>query len=224
MYGFQKSLSIAFAVAAFSSPAMAQGPAMDRVAAATQAIERGCSEDVKKFCGSVTRGDGRLIQCMQAFDDQLSRQCQFSLYMASRGLRTALNRVERVADACWNDIQAKCKDADRIGQCIVDNHATVSKACQRVVGVAHKAVQGLAGLRGMQVYSSDNKHVGRIAEVKRAADGTIESVRVEVGRLLGLGHRMIEVTGNDIERLADRIKLRMDGDKIRALPEAPKPQ
>jgi hypothetical protein len=58
---------------------------------------------------------------MQAYDDQLSYRCQFALYRVSRNLEAALNRVDRIAEACWNDIQEKCGDADKIEQCVMES-------------------------------------------------------------------------------------------------------
>ena len=76
--------------------ASAQANLRERVGAAVEAVEGACAADIAKFCGNVTRGEGRVLQCMQAFDDQLSRRCQFSLYRASRNLDHALDRVERI--------------------------------------------------------------------------------------------------------------------------------
>ena len=66
----------------------------DRIAAAVEMIEGACATDVKNFCGNVTRGEGRLVLCMQAYDDQLSKRCQFALYRVSRNLGSVLGRVE----------------------------------------------------------------------------------------------------------------------------------
>ena len=38
-------------------------------------------------------GEGRVLLCMQAHDDQLGIRCQFALYRASRHLERAINRV-----------------------------------------------------------------------------------------------------------------------------------
>ena len=80
----------------------------ERLAAAVETVEGACASDLKNFCGNVTRGEGRLVLCMQAFDDQLSKRCQFALYRVSRNLEAVLSRVDRIAEACWNDIQEKC--------------------------------------------------------------------------------------------------------------------
>src|SRR6185436_2004751 len=67
---------------------------------------------------------------MQAHEDKLSRRCQFALYRASRGLDRAINRVERSADACMDDIEAQCGDAERIGQCLVQKSGSLSQPGQ----------------------------------------------------------------------------------------------
>ena len=91
-----------------SSP---QSNLRERLAAAVEMVEGACASDLKKFCGNVSRGEGRVVLCMQAHDDKLSIRCQFALYRVSRHLEAALSRVDRIAEACWTDIQKKCSDA-----------------------------------------------------------------------------------------------------------------
>jgi sporulation protein YlmC with PRC-barrel domain len=130
--------------------------------------------------------------------------------------------VERIADACWTDIQAKCGEAERIGQCVVQKRETLSRACQRVVAAVQTAAGQLANLRGMRVLSSDSRDVGQVVDVQRTPDGKVQSVRIEVGRFLGLGSKTIEVNADQIEQLADRIRLRLGGDQIRSLSDQQK--
>jgi hypothetical protein len=202
--------------------AFAQGDLRDRVAAAIETVEKGCADDINAFCGKVTRGEGRLLLCMQAHEDQVSRRCQFALYRVSRRLENALHRVERMADACWADIEAQCGDTDRIGQCVVQKRASLSSSCQSVVSAIQQTVQGVAGLRGTSVFCSDDKDLGQIVNVKRGENGKVQAIEVEVGRFLGLGSKVVEISADKLEELTDRIKLRISGDQVRSLPEAPK--
>jgi Golgi apparatus protein 1 len=190
------------------------------VAAAIETVQGACAGDISNFCGSVTPGEGRVLLCMQAHEDQLSRRCQFALYRASRGLDRAINRVERIADACLQDIEAQCGNADRIGQCLVQKSGSLSQSCQLVLTGLRQAVQGLATLRGLPVYSADDKNVGQVVEVTRGPDGKIQSIEVAVGQWLGLGDRVVMITADDFERMADRVKLRLAGEEVRAMPEA----
>lgn len=213
-------LAACLAVISAPSHASAQTELKDRVSAAIETVEGACAADISGFCGKVTRGEGRVLLCMQAYEDQLSRGCQFALYRASRGLEHALNRVERIANACWNDIEAHCSEAQKIGQCVVQKKETLAQSCQTAVAAVQQAVQGLAHLRGMPVYSSDNKDLGQVVEIKRGSDGKIQSIQVEVGRFLGLGNRVVTINADAIEQLTDRIRVQMAGDQVRSLPEA----
>ena len=185
-------------------------------------MEGACGADIAKFCGNVSRGEGRVLLCMQAHDDQLSRRCQFTLFRVSRHLERAVNRVERIADACWDDIQAHCGNADKIGQCVMEKGAALSPACRTVVAGIKQTLQGLASLRGLPVYSSDNEDLGRVVKVMRAPDGKVQAVQVEVGRFLGVGERIMTIDAKSFEQLADRIRLRITGEAVRSLPESKK--
>jgi len=204
------------------SELLAQSNLKDRVGSAIEAVEGACAADISKLCGNVTRGEGRVLLCMQSHDDQLSRRCQFALYRASRNLERALERVERIADACWTDIEAHCSDADGIGECVMEKGPAFSPSCKTVVASIRKTLHGLAALKGLPVYSSDNEDLGRVVEVVRGSDGKVQAVRVEVGRFLGVGERTITIDAKSLEQLADRVRLRISGEAVRSSPEAKK--
>jgi PRC-barrel domain len=208
--------------APFLSQGAAQTGLRDRVQGAVEAVESSCGADINRFCGNVTRGEGRLLLCMQAFDDQLSRRCQFALYRASRNLERSLDRVERLADACWTEIEANCANADRIGQCLVEKTQALSPSCRTVLEGVRQTLENLASMRGLPVVSSDNEDVGRIAEVIRDGNGKVQAVQIDIGRFLGVGGRMITIDANSFEHLADKIKLRLTGEGVRSVPEAAK--
>jgi PRC-barrel domain/Cysteine rich repeat len=202
------------------SSASAQSELRDRLTAALETVEGACARDIENFCGKVTRGEGRLLSCMQAHDDQLSLRCQFAVYRASRKLEGAINRVGRIADACLSDIEAHCGDADRIGQCVVEKRASLSPSCQTVVGSVRQAVEGLASLIGLPVFSADDKNLGQVVEVTRGPDGKVQNVQVRVGQLLGLGDKVVTINAEKLEQLRDRVRLQLSADDIRSLPDA----
>src|SRR6516165_5670674 len=199
--------------------ASAQSNPRDRIAAAVEMIEGACASDVRNFCGNVTRGEGRLVLCMQAYDDQLSRRCQFALYRVSRNLESVLSRVDRIADACWNDIQEKCGDADKIGQCVMEKRASLSQPCQTVINDLQQAYQGLAALRGQTVHSSDGKELGQVVEVNKDPDGKVHSIQIDLGRWLGLGSKVVTINTDKFEHLADQVRLRLRGEEVQSLPD-----
>jgi PRC-barrel domain len=201
---------------------MAQTGLRERVQGAIETVESACGADINRFCGNVTRGEGRLLLCMQAFEDQLSRRCQFALYRASRHLERSLDRVERIADACWTEIEANCANADRIGQCLAEKTQALSPSCRTVLDGVRQTLENLASVRGLPVLSSDNEEVGRVAEVIRDGTGKVQALQIDIGRFLGVGGRTITIDANSFEQLADKIKLRLTGESLRSAPEAAK--
>jgi hypothetical protein len=98
----------------------------------------------------------------------------------------------------------------------------LSPACRTVVAGIKQTLQGLASLKGLPVYSSDNEDLGRVVNVVRGTDGKVQSVQVEVGRFLGVGERTMTIDAKSFEQLADRIRLRITGEGLRSLPESKK--
>jgi sporulation protein YlmC with PRC-barrel domain len=213
----------ALLLAAALLPGIAQTNPRDRVQGAVEAVESSCAADITRFCGSATRGEGRLLLCMQAFDDQLSRRCQFVLYRASRHLERSLDRVERLADACWTEIETNCANADRIGQCLVEKTQSLSPSCRLVLDGVRQTLENLPAIRGLPVVSSDNEAVGRVTEVVRDGNGKVQSLAVDIGRFLGVGGRTISIDANSFEQLTDKIKLRLTSERVRSAPDAAKP-
>ena len=197
----------------------AQPNIRERLAAAVETVEGACAADLKNFCGNVTRGEGRLVQCMQAFDDQLSKRCQFALYRVSRNLEAVVGRVSRTSEACWNDIQEKCGEADKIEQCVLEKRASLSQPCQTVINALQQAYQGLAALRGRPVVSSDGKELGQVVEVNKDPDGKVHSIQIDLGRWLGLGSKVVTINTDKFEHLADQVRLHLRGEEVQAMPD-----
>jgi hypothetical protein len=118
----------------FGGGASAQNQLEARLAAGVRKIEAACSDDLKKFCSAVTPGDERLMLCIQAYEDQVSSQCDYALFEASRNLNRALDRIGRIADVCWSDIEKNCSHLPeggwRIAQCLASQRMILTPACQ----------------------------------------------------------------------------------------------
>jgi len=109
-----------------------------RLNAAVQKLETACGDDLKKYCSTVTPGEGRLILCMQAHEDKVSERCDFALFEASRNLNRALDRIDRAADICWGDIEKHCSNVPEGGgrnlQCLGSQKTSLTPACQIELG------------------------------------------------------------------------------------------
>ncbi|MGB6341876.1 MAG: cysteine rich repeat-containing protein, partial [Xanthobacteraceae bacterium] len=62
-----------------------------RLNAALKKVQTACDEDLRKYCGAVTPGEGRLLLCLEAHEDKIGTKCDYSLFEASRNLDKALD-------------------------------------------------------------------------------------------------------------------------------------
>lgn len=186
----------------------------DRVAEAIETVEDACAADIEDFCGKVTSGKGRLAMCMLAYEDQLSGRCKTALHGVARKLE---RNVDRVAEQCWSQIRTLCGDAGRIGQCLEQKKGSLSPPCQMIVGALGQ--RALMPSVGMSVYSSDNKNLGQIVEVVRGPDHKVQSIQVDIGRLLGIGTKVVAISADKLEHLP-RVKVLLSDSEVRSLPEA----
>jgi hypothetical protein len=198
-----------------------QSQMRSRVTAAIERIQSACREDVRNYCSKVTPGEGRLLLCLQAHEDKLGNACEFALFDASRNIQQAVHRVERIADACWGDIQAHCSGGGSISQCISDKQAQFSQACKAVVAAVQPPSQPAArqqpNLAGVAIYSSDGMKLGEITGVRTGLDGKIQLIQAEMGSLLGLGTSSVLITPDELEWRDNAIQLRMGADQVRAV-------
>jgi len=198
---------------------LVQGDLHDRLSSAVESVEEACAEDIEAYCGDVTPGEGRIARCMQAYNDRLSRRCRSTLLRTAHNIR---NTVDNIAGECWNGIQAQCGNAQNVGECAVQKSASLSQSCQKIVAALQHAAQKVESLRDMPVFSSDDKDLGRVVEVMRSPDGKVQSVQIQLGRFLGLGDKVVTIDAGQFQELADQIKLKINSDQVRSLPEGKK--
>ena len=219
----------------------------DRLSSAVQRIEAACGEEIERFCSDVTPGGGRMASCMDAYSDQLSRSCQSALRRSVNRIQQAVANIadgcmSAVQQQCGNAdnvkqcLQQKNSSLPQSCQTIVAVAQQGRQAlAARMPGQGEMAQtqeqggpqqtaqaqgdQGLARLRGLPAFSSDGKNLGQVVHVERGPDGKIQSVQIQVGRLLGLGEKTVTIDGTKLEQLADRVKVMMNSDQIRTLPD-----
>jgi hypothetical protein len=193
-----------------------------RMVRAIEAVASACADDIEDFCGRVSPGAGRLAMCMRAHEDQFSRGCQATLDRVSSAVQRSATHI---TEMCWNEVQSLCGDAERVGQCVLQKKASLSPPCATIVTLLGQRVQAkvqeLMAQVGMPVYSSDDKALGQVAQVVKGPDGKVQSIQVDIGRILGIGSKVVSITPDKFQQLA-AIKLRLSDAEIRTLPEAKK--
>ena len=98
-----------------------------------QYVQQACQEDKEKFCSNVTPGEGRLLACAAAHEDQLSGQCSHALYQAADILDAFIQTINYIAVECKQDITTYCSNVKlgegRILTCLDDNSDKISGQC-----------------------------------------------------------------------------------------------
>ena len=100
-----------------------------------------CESDMKKFCSTVTPGEGRVLMCVLAYEDKISQRCGTAVFDTLVELGDTINNMQFAVEACGGDIEKTCGNVEpgggRIAQCLIDNIATISEPCQKSVARFH---------------------------------------------------------------------------------------
>jgi Cysteine rich repeat len=126
-----------FVVTLSGNPAYSQSDLVkavqDKLTAGIAKLESACNEDIKKYCSNVTPGEGRVLHCMQAYEDKISPQCGYAEQEAALNLQMAIDRLKEAVMACNDEIAKFCSKTQpgqgRVAQCLIANKAAASAQC-----------------------------------------------------------------------------------------------
>jgi hypothetical protein len=117
---------------------------LDKLTAKVSKLESACAKDIKKYCRTVTPGEGRMIYCMQAHEDKISPKCAFELEDAAASVQTTADVLKDGVIACKAEIAGVCgkivPGQGRIATCLLENKTTVSSGCAEAI----KKVEAIA--------------------------------------------------------------------------------
>jgi Golgi apparatus protein 1 len=106
---------------------------VEKLTAKVAKLESACASDIKKYCKTVTPGEGRMIYCMQAHEDKISPKCAFELGEAATSVQTTADAMKDGVIACKAEITGVCGKIQpgqgRIAACLLANKATASTGC-----------------------------------------------------------------------------------------------
>ncbi len=105
--------------------AYAQGPVQDAL--------KGCSNNIKTYCSAVTPGDGRLVFCARAHEDNMTSDCVYAIKRAVYWVRQLASTLQYIAKQCLADAVKFCPDVklgeQRVLNCLAANRAKLNKYC-----------------------------------------------------------------------------------------------
>ena len=109
----------------------------EKLTARIAKLESACAKDIKKYCKTVTPGEGRMIYCMQAHEDKISPQCDYELGEAASSVQASADLLRDAILACKAEITGVCAKTvpgqGRMAACLMANRSTASKDCADVI-------------------------------------------------------------------------------------------
>jgi hypothetical protein len=106
---------------------------LEKLTARVAKLESACAQDIKRYCRTVTPGEGRMIYCMEAHEDKISVKCAFELGEAATNVQTAADALKDGVIACKAEINGVCGKTvpgqGRIAACLLANKSTASSGC-----------------------------------------------------------------------------------------------
>lgn len=110
---------------------------LEKLTARVAKLESACANDIKKYCKTVTPGEGRMIYCMQAHEDKISVKCDFELGEAATSVQTVADALKDAVIACKAEISGVCGNTvpgqGRIAACLLSNKSTASAGCAEAI-------------------------------------------------------------------------------------------
>ena len=110
---------------------------LEKLTARVAKLESACASDIKKYCKTVTPGEGRMIYCMEAHEDKISTRCTFELREAATSVQTAADALKDAVIACKAEITGVCGKVPpgqgRIASCLLSNKSTASAGCLEAI-------------------------------------------------------------------------------------------
>ena len=94
------------------------------------AEENPCKADIKRLCGDVKPGEGRIQACLKEHKDEISQECKDQIAVAAETLQ---KKAKEMLVACEGDAKKLCPGIEpgqgRILKCLLQHKAELSDGC-----------------------------------------------------------------------------------------------
>jgi len=122
-----------WALAAALACAFVAGPSRQVLAQAGP-----CQKDAERLCQDVEPGEGRILQCLKAHQNELSPECVANMGKAKAKMKKAKVKVVNWQKACHADAKRLCEGVPygegRIITCLQEHMDQVSPECKGAMG------------------------------------------------------------------------------------------
>jgi hypothetical protein len=115
----------------------------EKLVARIAKLQSACARDIRKYCKAVTPGEGRVIYCLQAYEDKISSECTFELEDSLTKVQASADGLKGAIIACKAEIAGVCGKTvpgqGRVAACLLANKSTASKDCADAI----TAIEGI---------------------------------------------------------------------------------
>jgi Golgi apparatus protein 1 len=115
----------------------------EKLVARIAKLQSACAKDIRKYCKAVTPGEGRVIYCLQAYEDKISSECTFELEDSLTKVQASADGLKGAIIACKAEIAGVCGKTvpgqGRVAACLLANKSTASKDCADAI----TAIEGI---------------------------------------------------------------------------------
>lgn len=97
-------------------------------------VKKACNTELTTFCKGVPPGQGRILACLYAFEDNVSDKCLYAVYDAALELEAAVGALKFAAIQCKDDLMKFCANVE-VGQgrglaCLQKNEKKATQTCK----------------------------------------------------------------------------------------------
>jgi Cysteine rich repeat len=96
-------------------------------------VREACGTEIDRLCSNITRGNGRVIACLYAHQDEISHRCDYVLFDAAAQLQEIMGAMSRLQQVCQPDIELLCgavkQGEGRLMQCLREKQMALSAPC-----------------------------------------------------------------------------------------------
>jgi outer membrane protein OmpA-like peptidoglycan-associated protein len=142
-------------------------------AEAIDRLAKSCGQDIDKYCKKVALGGGRVQQCLDQNQADVSASCKSSVSALRTLLQVRATARSSVARICDVDIRRLCAGVQQgdgnLMECFYKAKRNVSPQCQRAVADAGYEVSLASGPATTQINLNSNDIVSSLQGVEEAA-------------------------------------------------------
>lgn len=124
-----------FVVAAFSIGPASAATGRANLSTMKSNVERACKSDIDKYCKGITPGGGRIADCLNSREPQLSSGCKSIWGDAKEDIQKRFDQANvEFHQSCGTDLQKYCPKVapggGRLLSCLGDHKDNLSASCQ----------------------------------------------------------------------------------------------